>query len=122
MIELIEGLPDGVLGLEAKGEVTGEDYEQTVIPAVQRAREASEKTSLLYLLGAEFEGFTAKALWDDTKVGLEHPFTWERIAVVTDHDAYRHLVKGFGFLMPAKVRVFSLAELDRAKTWIAEQD
>lgn len=122
MIELIPGLPDNVLGLEAKGEVTGEDYEQVVIPAVHRLREGGEKIRLLYVLGAEFEGFTAAAMWDDTKVGLEHPFSWERIAVVTDHDAYRRLFRGVGFLIPAKVRVFDLAALDEARSWIGAAD
>lgn len=73
------------------------------------------------MLGAEFDGFTAEAMWDDAKVGMEHPFSWERIAAVTDHDAYRRLFKGIGFLIPGKVRVFALAELDEAKSWIGEQ-
>jgi hypothetical protein len=119
MIELIPGLPDNVLGIEAKGEVTGEDYEQVVIPAVHEHRERSGKVRLLYVLGAEFDGFTAAALWDDAKVGMEHPFSWERIAAVTDDDAYRRLFKGVGFLMPAKVKVFDLAQLDDAKAWVA---
>jgi len=118
MIELIPDLPDNVLGLEAKGEVRGEDYEQVVIPAVHRLRERTGKVRLLYVLGAEFEGFTAAAMWDDAKVGMEHPFSWERIAVVTDQDAYRRLFKAVGFLIPAKVRTFELAALDAAKTWI----
>ena len=118
MIELIPDLPDNVLGIEAKGEVRGEDYEQVVIPAVHRLLESRGKVRLLYVLGSEFDGFTAAAMWDDTKVGVEHPFSWERIAVVTDHDAYRRLFKAVGFLIPAKMRTFELAELDEAKAWI----
>ena len=38
MIELIDGLPDGVVGLEAVGEVTSDDYELVATPAVERAR------------------------------------------------------------------------------------
>lgn len=122
MIELIEDLPDDVVGLEAKGEVTGDDYEQVLIPAVERQLERHRKIRLLYLLGSEFSGLSAAAMWDDAKVGMEHPFLWERIAVVTDHDAYRRLFKGVGFLIPAKVRVFGVAELDEAKAWISEAE
>jgi hypothetical protein len=122
MIELIPNLPDGVVGIEAKGEVTGADYEQVVIPAVERELQSHEKLRLLYLLGPEFDGYSAAAMWDDTKVGMEHLLSWERIAVVTDHDAYRRLVRGFGFMMPAKVRVFATPELEAAKTWIAAAD
>ncbi len=120
MIDFISGLPDNVLGIEAKGEVSGEDYERVVIPAVEDRLERHEKVRLLYLLGAEFGGYSASAMWEDTKIGMSHLFSWERIAVVTDEDAYRRLVKGFGFLVPADVRVFELAELDLAKAWITE--
>jgi SpoIIAA-like len=122
MIEVIEGLPEGVLGFEAKGEVSGDDYEQVLIPAVERALEGQKKIRMLYVLGSEFDGYSAAAMWDDTKVGMEHLFSWERIAVVTDHDSYRHLIKGFGFLIPAKVRVFGIGELEDAKAWIGESD
>jgi SpoIIAA-like len=120
MIELMSWLPDGVVGLTAKGEISGEDYEQVVIPAVERALEAHDKVRLVYVLGAEFDGYSAAAMWDDTKVGMAHLFRWERIAVVTDDDAYRRLIKGFGFLIPADVRVFAVAELDDARDWIGE--
>jgi len=122
MIELIQGLPDNVLGLEAKGEVRGEDYERVVIPEAHRLRESQDEIRLLYLLGPEFEGFTAAAMWDDAKVGLEHPFSWKRIALVSDEDAYRRLFKGIGFVFPAKVKIFGLAELDEAKAWIGAAD
>ena len=120
MIELIDGLPDGVVGLSATGEVSGEDYERVLIPAVEQALADREKIRALYLLGPQFEGYSATAMWDDTKVGMAHLFAWERIALVTDHDGYRRLVRGFGFLIPAEVRVFAVAELEAAKAWVGE--
>ena len=38
MLSLIEDLPAGVVGIEAGGKVTAEDYEQVLIPAVEAAR------------------------------------------------------------------------------------
>lgn len=120
MIELIPDLPAGVVGVEAKGEVTGDDYDQVLIPAIERALEGRDKVRLLYVLGTEFDGYSAAAMWDDAKVGMSHFFSWERIAMVTDHDAYQRLVKGFGFMLPAKVGIFELAQLEEARAWIAE--
>ncbi len=122
MIELIRDLPDDVLGIEARGEVTGEDYEQVLIPAVERHLERRSKIRLLYVLGSEFGGYSAAAIWDDAKIGMEHPFSWERIAVVTDDDGYRRLVRGFGFMVPGKVKVFDVAELDAARAWISDAE
>ena len=119
MIEVIEGLPDGVVGLEAVGEVTAEDYESVAMPAIEQARAGGEKVRLLYVLGEGFGGYTAGAMWDDTKLGLAHPFSWEKIAVVTDEGTLRTMVKGFGWLIPGEVRLFSVAELEDAKGWVS---
>ncbi len=118
MIERTEGLGDGVLGFLAKGEVTRADYEDVLDPAIESALQKQDKLSLLYVLGDEFTGYEPAAMWEDTKVGMKHISAWERIAVVTDHDAYAHMVRGFGFLIPAEVRVFPTAELDDAKAWV----
>jgi hypothetical protein len=119
MIELIEGLPAGVVGLDAEGEVTADDYESVAMPAIERARAQGDKVRLLFVLGERFTGYTAAAMWDDTKLGLSHPFSWERIAVVTDHEHFRAMVKGFGWLIPGEVKLFSVAELADAKAWVS---
>jgi len=119
MIESIEGLPEGVLGFNATGHVSGEDYEQVLVPAVEGALETHAKLSLLYVLGEAFEGYEAAAMWEDTKVGMHHLSSWKRIALVTDHEAYRATVKAFGVLISAEVKVFDTAELEQAKEWIS---
>ena len=118
MIELIEGLGTGVVGARAVGEITAEDYESTLIPAVDAALAVSERIRMLYVLGSEFEGYEAEAALDDARMGLQHWSDFERIAVVTDNGSYRTAIKGFGFLMPGEVRVYSVDELDAAKDWI----
>jgi hypothetical protein len=37
VIKLIEGLADAVVGIEAVGKVSSEDYAEVVVPAVERA-------------------------------------------------------------------------------------
>jgi hypothetical protein len=118
MIETMPGMPDNVLAFSAKGQVTGEDYESILIPAVEAALKKHNRVRLLYHLGPEFSGFEMAALWDDTKVGLRHLSAWEKIAVVTDADWVRHSVTFFGFLIPAEVRVFGNHELAAAAEWL----
>jgi hypothetical protein len=120
MLTLIEDLPDGVVGVEAGGRVTAEDYEQVLIPAVEAAREAGGgKVRLLYVLGHDFPDYTAGAAWEDTKLGIGHLGWWERIAVVSDADWLRHAIHGLGWLMPGEVKIFGVGELDRARDWVA---
>ena len=43
---------------------------------------------LLYVLDVDVKGlgFTAGATWQDTKVGLGHYSSWEKVAVISDKD------------------------------------
>ncbi|GFE59075.1 STAS/SEC14 domain-containing protein [Geobacter sp. AOG1] len=118
MLERIQGLPDNVLGFEAKGEVTGADYESVLIPAVENMLAQRKSIRFLYHLGNEFTGFNVKAMWDDAKVGLQHLAAWERVAVVTDVEWIRVAMKAFGFVMPGKLRAFGNDELVEARRWL----
>lgn len=120
MVERIEGLGGGAVGFEARGEVTADDYENLIVPAVEEALAGRDKVNLLYVLGDDFTGYELAAMWDDTKVGMGHLFSWGRIGLVTDHDSYRRMVQGFGFLIPAHVRVFPMAAIEDAKAWVLE--
>jgi len=120
MIERITGLPEGVLGFTATGMVTAEDYETTLVPAVEALLAHDRKVRLLYHIGADFEGFEAGALWEDAKVGLKHPTAWERTAVVTEVPWIRTATRMLSFAIPGEVRVFNLEELPRARDWICE--
>lgn len=120
MIDLMGGLPDNVLGFSAKGKVTADDYENVVIPAVEKKLERHEKIRCLYHIGEEFEGYEAGAMWDDAKVGLGHFAAWEKIAIVTDVEWLRVTGKVFGFAMPGQVRIFHNSELKSAIDWVSE--
>lgn len=45
MIELLEGLPDGVVGFEAVGEFESADYKTIAAPEVERALGAAHEDS-----------------------------------------------------------------------------
>jgi SpoIIAA-like len=119
MIELLQGLPDGVVGVEAVGEVTAHDYETVLIPAFDAARAGHDKVNVVFVVGERFTGFAAGALWDDTKYGFSHVKGWGRVALVTDIDWMRHLTHAFSWLSPSGMKVFPVAELDAAKAWVA---
>jgi hypothetical protein len=118
MIQVEQGHPSNVVIAEATGNVTGDDYEGVLIPAVQAAAATGDKIRLLYHLGPSFDGYEASAALDDAKMGLRHWTGFERIALVTDHESYRVLAKAFGFVMPGHVRVFASSELDDARSWV----
>lgn len=119
MIELLKDFPGNVVALSASGQVTREEYQKVVIPAVEKALGQHEKVRLYYEIGKDFAGIDPGAMWADTKVGFGHFLRWERIAVITDIEWIKHSVMAFGFLMPATVNVYSTAEAADARKWIS---
>jgi hypothetical protein len=118
MIEAMSGFPEYVVAMEAVGEVDADDYKNVLIPAVEEKLRSYDKIRFLYVLGDRFTGYRGSAMWEDTKLGLEHFNKWERCAVVSDHDWIRHGIKALGWLIPGQVRVYPLAERDDAEAWI----
>lgn len=118
MIEVIPDLPGNVVGIEGVGEVTSDDYKNVLIPAAEAALEEHDKVRLLYVLGERFDGYSAGAVWEDTKLGLEHLRGWELMAVVTDVDWIAHALKAVGWMIPAEIRVFPTSERAAAEAWV----
>ena len=122
MIRLLPDMPAGVLGLEAVDDVEREDYENVLVPAVNAAIAEHGKARLVYVLGPEFDDYEGGAVWEDLKLGVQHPASFERIAVVTDARWAGPALKVFSVLWPGHARAFPLADLEAAKHWAAASD
>jgi hypothetical protein len=120
MITCYDDFPDNVVAFRASGEVTAADYKNVLVPAVESGLARHKKLRLLYRLGPDFGGYTAGALWDDTKTGFEHLASWDRIAVVSDAPWVRNLVHAVGLVIPAPVRVFRDDQFQSAGQWVSE--
>jgi hypothetical protein len=118
MLTLIEGLPPEVMGIEAVGKVTHEDYQNILIPKAE-AMMAKGPIKMLYVIGAEFTGYELEALWDDSTFGAKHWRDFSHVAVIADQTWVRGLVSMFKPFFPCEVRLFRLADLAAAKAWIA---
>lgn len=120
MIEILTGFPDNVTAFRCHGHVTKDDYDTVLIPEVEKTLGQHEKVRIYYEFAPDFDGIAPAAAWEDTKVGFSHFLRWERVAVVTDVEWIKQTMKIFGFLMPAQVRAFALADAGAAREWIAE--
>jgi hypothetical protein len=114
MIEMIDGLPDNVVDIIAKGRVTNSDCDKILKPAMESTLKRHDKVRLYYEIGCRFPG----AAWEDLRIGIDHIPQWERIAVVTDVGWVRHTVNALRFLMASEVRVFTSFQAPEGRAWI----
>ena len=116
MIQIINGLPDNIVAFVATGRVTTAECDTILIPAVARARKRHDGLRLYYELECRFPG----AAWEDLDIAPLQLQPWERVALVTDVSWVRHTVRALRFLIPADIRVYTTAQADEGRVWIAD--
>ncbi len=119
MIETLTEFPDNVTGLVFSGYVTRQEFETMVIPTVDSALNRYESLRLYHQIGSDLTGMSPEAMWQDLKLDAAHITRWEQIAVVSDVNWIGNALKPIVFLMPGKIRLFSISDSDEARDWIA---
>jgi hypothetical protein len=121
VIEPIDEMPPGTLGLQARGKLTKADYRDVLEPALHKALDAGE-LRLLFVL-ADFEGLEPGAWIEDVKTGLDaffrHHSSWKRFALVTDIDWVARSTRMFAWLIPGQTSIVDLDHLEDAKAWVS---
>lgn len=119
MMELMQDLPDNVLGIVGSGTITGEDYDTVLIPAMKDKLQKYKKIRMLYQLKTDSVHYSLDAYLEDAKVSW-HTLSFEKVAVVSDVHWINDSVNVFKFIIPVPVKVFSNSEFDKAKLWVTE--
>lgn len=119
MLQLMKDLPQHVVGVRAVGNVNKEDYEQTLVPAIEKAANEFKEINLLMVLETDITNFTYGAWMQDAKVSLKHYAKWYKVAIVTDQKAIEKISQYLSFLTPAEVKGFPVSDVELAKAWVA---
>jgi hypothetical protein len=119
MLTELDNMPSGAIGFRASGKVSVEEGRKVLSPAIQAERERGKKLRFLYLADDAFDGYESGRIWDDTVFGSRHFGDFEKLAFVSDQDAYRHAVRTLEGLMPTALKVFRTREIEQAKDWLA---
>lgn len=121
MIERIEEMPAGTVGLRASGKLSKQDYTEVLEPVLSEGVTSGELRLVFSL--TDFHGLEPGAWAEDAKTGLrtwvrDHS-SWKRFALVTDVEWVAKAMRAFAWMAPGEVRIFGLEELDEAKRWVA---
>jgi hypothetical protein len=120
MIERINDVP-GVVGLRAEGKLSKDDYISVLEPALKEAVDSGDARILFVLEG--FEGLELAAFPEDAKTGFglatKHRDAWKKLAFATDSEWVAKAMHMFEWLTPGEVRIYTLDQLEEAKSWAA---
>ena len=120
MIEVLQDLPAGVVGIRVSGRVTADDFHQFK-PNLDGMLD-SDEIRFIEVIGPDYEGISPGGLLADVKQGfgtIKHLRAFKRTAVVTDREWMAHAVHALAWMIPGEVAVFGLDQLDAAKQWAA---
>jgi SpoIIAA-like len=109
---------EGVLEVRASGKLTKEFYEEFV-PTVEALIDKFGKIRILFSMH-DFHGWTAGAMWEDSKFGLKHWSDIERLALVGETKWEQGMAIFCKPFTKAKIRYFDHAQLDEARKWLSE--
>ncbi|MCF8068395.1 MAG: STAS/SEC14 domain-containing protein [Desulfobacterales bacterium] len=107
-----------VITLKFREKLDKTDYE-TFVPMIQNQIRKGSSIRLLAELH-DFKGWTAGALWEDTKFAAKHFKDIERLAVAGEARWQKGVTIFVKPFTAADVRYFDIQEIDKARKWVRE--
>ncbi len=102
------------------GRVTRADWE-SIVPRFEAFMNAHETIRLIEVV-EELDGFDASMVWEGIKFDFKAIPHISHCAVVTDIAWMSPLTRAVGAVMPMKMRVFPLADVQKARDWLSSAD
>lgn len=117
MITIMKDVPANVAAFTASGEVTKEDFANTVMPHVKAIVDLHGELNYVLKLDTDVSNFTAGAWMQDALLGIKNITKWNRAAIVTDKEGIQRFTDIFSKVMPGEFRGYDRADLDTAIEW-----
>lgn len=121
MIQVLDA-PENVVAFRALGEVTKDDYQSIMAPAVEKLVERINEINFLFLIDTDLENFTAAAWMQDAMIGLKNLGKWNRAAIVTDSERAITFTNGFSYFVPGEFRGYKKESYQDAMNWVQGND
>ena len=120
MIYQIIDLPRNIVGFKASWEVTPQDFDEVVIPCVQKHVEKTGHINYLLVLNTSLKTGASGTWFKDAMLTLKTICKWNRAAIVSDSKALSYLPGILSFFVNGEFNVFTHDELPLAINWVSE--
>ena len=107
------------LSLKATGKLTHQDYE-SITPLLESALAAVKHPHVkMFIDASEFQGWEARAAWDDFKIGLRHNNEFQKVAIL-GHKSWQETAAKIGnWIISGEARFFE--DEEAAMSWLFEK-
>lgn len=122
MIVKIENTPENMVGFQALGEVTKDDFETKVIPEVKALVERTGTLNYLMVIDTELTNFTVGAWLQDVLLGIKNIGKWNRAAILSDVEGVKVFTNIFSVIVPGEFRCFGVDQLEAATVWVSGEN
>lgn len=119
MILRLNDTPDTMVAFVACEEITKEDFDTVVLPAVDELVERTGKLNYLLVVADTIKKLTLDVRMSEAMLGFT---TWNRAGIVTDAERTPWLQDLFNRIVPVEFRVFPHTQIDQAINWVGERN
>lgn len=108
---------NGLIEIKIIGKLQKDDYD-VLVPFMEDILDRNDKVRMLVEL-VDFEGWSAGAVWEDTKFGLKHFLDIDRIAFIGDRKWEKRMSLFCKVFTKAEVRFYEPDNVRKAKYWLS---
>ncbi len=120
MIKVLDLTQGNIIAFRMEGKVKAKDYE-IIDPLLEKTRKENDEIKLLMDIG-KIEGVEGAAIAKDFKTYFKHIGAVSRIAVVTDFESHKALLKLSDIFTNIEIKFFPQKEKDIAISWIMQEN
>ena len=122
MITQLEGVPENIAAFKATGTVDRKDFENVVIPVINKLVKKYDELNYLMLIDTPLKNFTGGAWMEDLLIGIKKLTKWKRAAIITESDAINWFTDVFSYLAPGEFKGFYPEQLPSAIEWVSGKE
>ncbi|RTE67449.1 STAS/SEC14 domain-containing protein [Amphritea opalescens] len=122
MLHILPETAGDIMVLQATGKLTTADYQDTFLPLLEEKVATHGGVRCLIYLDHDFKGLEVGAMWEDTKLGLQHNRDFIRLAVVGDGAWLDWALKLGALFIKGETKHFTENQFLQALHWIDAGD
>ncbi len=118
MLRILPESTGNLVAAQASEKLTADDYHEVWAPRLKKVDEEHGSVRALLYADETFDGWEAKALWEDAKLGLTIGTDFDKVAIVGAPQWVDVMVEVMGHLLKGAVKTFPSGKLAEAYDWI----